>query len=429
MRAVRLFPSVALLRTQSDDRLVALARDGWEPAFTALVERYRREVLRGCMRVLPEPRAEDATQQVFMAAWRALRRGDEVRDVRPWLLRIAHNTALNALRVPGYDHAELAESLRATEAPQAELERREVVRATLAGLAALPERQRQALLRSAVEGASHAQIAAGLGIKEGAARQLVLRARSTMRGAATALTPAPMISWALERAGDASLADAVAGGSAAGASGLLAKAGVIAVVAGGAVAAPVAVQHRRDAGPAAAQAASLNPVKAVRHARRATLAVAATATPIATAAPARHVTPAASPTVQRQPARSDSGSATPVRQDGGDDGGSGSSDSSGSGGGDDHRSTSGSSGSTETEHSGSDDSSGSGTSGSGDPSGSSGSSGSDGSDDHVTATATVTPTVTAAPTSGSGDSSSSGSSGPDGGRLVSGDDHVDGGGS
>ena len=59
-----------------------------------------------------ESRAEDAPQQVFVAAWKALQRGDDVRDVRPWLLRIARNTALNTLRVPGYDHGELTESLQ-----------------------------------------------------------------------------------------------------------------------------------------------------------------------------------------------------------------------------------------------------------------------------------------------------------------------------
>src|SRR3954471_9659783 len=159
---MRLSPSIAILRTQPDERLVALARDGSEPAFAALVERYRRPVLRGCRRVLPEARAEDATQQVFLAAWKALLRGDEVLDVRAWLLRIARNTALNALRSPGYDYEELQDSLRTGDAPEAALERRAVMRPTLAGLAALPEPQREVILRSAVGGLSHADIARDL---------------------------------------------------------------------------------------------------------------------------------------------------------------------------------------------------------------------------------------------------------------------------
>ena len=81
-------PSIVLLRTQSDARLVSLAREGHERAFEAIVERYRKELLRTCRRVLPEARAEDALQQALLAAWKAIERGDEIRELRPWLHRI-----------------------------------------------------------------------------------------------------------------------------------------------------------------------------------------------------------------------------------------------------------------------------------------------------------------------------------------------------
>src|SRR3954470_18623137 len=137
-------PTTVLLRTQSDDRLVALARAGHERAFEAIVERYRKPLLRACRRILPEARAEDALQHALMAAWRGLERGDEVRELRPWLHRIAHNTALHLLRQSGYDYDELQESLRMADAAEDELERRAIVRQTLQGLAALPRRQRDA---------------------------------------------------------------------------------------------------------------------------------------------------------------------------------------------------------------------------------------------------------------------------------------------
>ena len=121
-------PSSVLLRTQSDEQLVVLARAGHERAFETIVERYRGALLRSARRYLPEARAEDALQQAYIAAWSALQRGDEVRDLRAWLYRIVHNTALNQLRVAGYDYAELNDELRESEAPQEEMERRAVVR-------------------------------------------------------------------------------------------------------------------------------------------------------------------------------------------------------------------------------------------------------------------------------------------------------------
>src|SRR6201990_544971 len=191
-----LSPSSVLLRTQSDERLVELARAGHERAFEMIVERYRGPLLRGARRYLPEARAEDALQQAFISAWSAVRRGDEIRARRAWLYRIVHNTALNQLRLSGYDYAELEDSLRAKDAPQDEMERRAVVRQTLTGLAALPERQREALLRIAVEGRSQDEVARELGISEGAVRQLVHRARLTLRAAATAVVPLPLAEWA-----------------------------------------------------------------------------------------------------------------------------------------------------------------------------------------------------------------------------------------
>ena len=50
-------PSLTLLRTQTDERLAALARDGHERAFEAIVERHRKPLLRAARRVLPEGRA------------------------------------------------------------------------------------------------------------------------------------------------------------------------------------------------------------------------------------------------------------------------------------------------------------------------------------------------------------------------------------
>jgi RNA polymerase sigma factor (sigma-70 family) len=242
--------TVRLLATQSDARLVELARNGHERAFEALVQRYRRPLLGYCRRVLlPAARAEDALQQALLQAWLALQRGDEVRDVRAWLYRIVHNTALNALRGSGYDYAELSEALSGAHAPHEDLDRRIAVREALAGLAALPEQQREALLRTAVEGASHADAAAEMGVSEDAVRGLVYRARASLRTAVTALTPMPLASWAAGAAvhGGGAAAELAAGGGSAGLAGLLAKGGAVIVTAGVLTAGVGTVEQHRHA--------------------------------------------------------------------------------------------------------------------------------------------------------------------------------------
>jgi RNA polymerase sigma factor (sigma-70 family) len=230
--------SVRLLLTQSDARLVQYARAGHERAFEALVQRYRRQLHAYCRRLLlSEERAEDALQQALLQAWVALRDGVEVHDVRPWLYRIVHNAAVGALRVSGYDYCTLSESLSGADAPQADLDRRIAVREALAGLAALPEMQREALLRTAVEGRSHHQVASDLGVSEPALRGLVYRARTALRAAAGAIIPPPLLGWALDAGTRGApalerVAGLGAGGGSAGLAGLIVKGGAVAVTAG-----------------------------------------------------------------------------------------------------------------------------------------------------------------------------------------------------
>ncbi|MEA2298131.1 MAG: hypothetical protein QOF77_1067 [Solirubrobacteraceae bacterium] len=236
----------AILRTQSDERLVALARTGQQPAFEAIVERYRAELTRSVHRFLPTASVEDVLQQTHLEAWKALSGGTEVRELRAWLHRIARNAAI-AGASRGYDYDELKDALAVTPGPDDELERREAVRRALRGVAELPERQREALLAVAVGGRSHAEVGFDLGITDTAARQLVRRARVSLQAFATVATPAPLVLWAA-RAGHSAVAGAghtVMAGKAAGAgitgsfTGPALKVGVVAIAVGG-VAAGVA---------------------------------------------------------------------------------------------------------------------------------------------------------------------------------------------
>ncbi|MHB8234402.1 MAG: RNA polymerase sigma factor [Solirubrobacteraceae bacterium] len=232
--------SIRLLAAQSDRRLAGLAGEGHERAFEAIVQRYRRPLLRYCVRMrLSDARAEDVLQQAFLQAWMAFARGAEIREVRPWLYRIVHNVAVNSMRSGGDAHHELTDAAQAQAslAGESDLQRAMDVHDALAGVAALPQMQQQAIFLTAVDGQSHDEVADVLGISEGAVRGLLYRARTTLRSAAAALTPPQLIEWAVGGGGAAAptaerIAELSAGGGAAGLGGLLLKGAVVAVTAG-----------------------------------------------------------------------------------------------------------------------------------------------------------------------------------------------------
>jgi RNA polymerase sigma factor (sigma-70 family) len=267
--------SISLLAAQPDQRLLTLARDGNERAFEALVHRYRRPLLRYCRRMrLSETRAEDVLQQAFLQAWLALSRGAEVRELRAWLYRIVHNVAVNAMRGTAESHGELTEAVQARAALAAEsnLERRIAVREALGEVAELPLMQRTAIFLTAVDGQTHDEVANALGISHGALRGLLYRARATLRSAAAALTPSPLLAWASNGTGAAApsaerLAELAAGGGA-GFAGVLLKGAVVAVTAGAlATGAGVVANHGRESVSRPRGAARAEPVAALTGSR------------------------------------------------------------------------------------------------------------------------------------------------------------------
>jgi RNA polymerase sigma factor (sigma-70 family) len=227
--------SLRPLQTQSDAKLVAMARDGHERAFEALVRRYRRQLLAYANRLLgAEGRAEDALQHALLQAWIALRADADVRDVRAWLYRIVHNSAVSTLRRPRHETVELNEALDASASDDGP-ESRVLVDEILTSLAALPDLQRRAMVMTAIRGDSHGEAAATLGLTDGAVRGLIYRARTTMRDAAAALMPFGVFNWVTglgnrRGPGAANTSDVLGAAGGAGSAGLAA-----AVLKGGAV--------------------------------------------------------------------------------------------------------------------------------------------------------------------------------------------------
>jgi RNA polymerase sigma factor (sigma-70 family) len=266
--AARLFLGPAL-RAQPDRRLVDLVRNGYDAAFEEIVRRYRRPLDRFAAAIVGG-RSEDVTQDAFSKALLALRGSEAEIELRPWLYRIVRNTALNDLRDRAPAAEELSEALPGGLGTVAEAETREELADLMERLRALPEPQRAAIVMRELEGLSHEEIAAALGVSGGAARQAIYRARTTLRDGFGLLVPLPVLRALVEHGEEAAVASgafaAGAGASSAGGAvlggfggGAAAKVGVATVLVAGSVGAGVAIENRQGdpRGPEAAKAAPL----------------------------------------------------------------------------------------------------------------------------------------------------------------------------
>jgi RNA polymerase sigma-70 factor (ECF subfamily) len=175
-----------------DARLMLAFQGGDESAFAALFRRWSAPLLRHLERTVRERAiAEDLLQEAFLRVHRARARYVPQARFSTWLYTIATHLALNELRRPR--HARRHRSLdddpeegtgRELVAPGAGADdvahARRVGPRLAAALAALPERQREALVLSAVDGLSYAEVATTLGTTESSVKALVHRARATL---------------------------------------------------------------------------------------------------------------------------------------------------------------------------------------------------------------------------------------------------------
>ncbi len=181
-------PSTAALddaadRAAAERAYVLAAQAGDAQSFAGLVRLHQRRayvVARAI--VLTHEDAEDAVQEGFLHAYKALDRFRPEQAFGAWLHRIVANAALDiARRRKVRDADELPESV-ASPRPQRDPAERDELRARLReGLARLAERQRAVIVLHDVEGFKHAEIGAMLGIPEGTARSDLHHARAALR--------------------------------------------------------------------------------------------------------------------------------------------------------------------------------------------------------------------------------------------------------
>src|SRR4051812_19760449 len=177
------------VRSDSDERLVALVRSGDRTAFEVLYDRHAPGLLSFCRHLLGSlDEAEDAVQQTFFSAHKALLADERDIHLKAWLYAIARNKCLSLLRarrerVGLGDELELVPS---TAGLSAEVERREDLRAMLGDLARLPVDQRSALVLSELGAHTHDDIAEVLGVRREKVKALVFQAREGLSAARVA---------------------------------------------------------------------------------------------------------------------------------------------------------------------------------------------------------------------------------------------------
>lgn len=181
---------VGLLTTQADATLCAFACRGHSAAYEALYSRYHSRISRFIAHMIGSRRdtedVADIAQDVFVAAFGALRTRSRDRPFRPWLYTIARNRTIDHIRACQPAMTELdTEQLAGGGEPDDAVDRRDDLAWVVDALDALPARQREALVLREFGGLSYAEIAVTLGTSTGAVKQLLTRGRAALTEAAT----------------------------------------------------------------------------------------------------------------------------------------------------------------------------------------------------------------------------------------------------
>ncbi|HRN51566.1 MAG TPA: sigma-70 family RNA polymerase sigma factor [Anaerolineales bacterium] len=162
------------------------AQEGDAQAFSQLVELYAKPVHNLCYRMLGNTQdAEDAAQEAFLRAFRAIGRYDPKRKFASWLLSIAANYCIDQHRRARLNTVSLEDSPEASlgdkaAGPAARLVQRETHDELQALLARLDPRDRAAIILYYWNELSYEEIAAQLSLSESALKSRLHRARRSL---------------------------------------------------------------------------------------------------------------------------------------------------------------------------------------------------------------------------------------------------------
>jgi RNA polymerase sigma-70 factor (ECF subfamily) len=175
-------------RPPEERELVLRAQRGDARAFEELVRAHWEVAFRVAVLMTRDAaEAEDAAQDALVKAWRALRRLDPERSLRPWLLRIVANEARNRRRSAGR-RARLALLVRdavpsgdAAPSPESVLLAHDERSRLLAALDGLPDGARNVLACRYLLDLSEEETAAALRVRRGTVKSRTARALDRLR--------------------------------------------------------------------------------------------------------------------------------------------------------------------------------------------------------------------------------------------------------
>jgi RNA polymerase sigma-70 factor (ECF subfamily) len=175
-------------RPEDDAALFARAQRGSADAFEEIVHRYQQLAFRTAYVITGSAvEAEEAAQDSFVKAYRALGTFRTGAEPRPWLLRIVANEARNRVRSSGRRQRlefRLTRDLRpgdAAPSPEAAAVQAEDRRALLDVVNALDENDRLVIASRYLLDLSSEETAAALGIPEGTVKSRLSRALGRLR--------------------------------------------------------------------------------------------------------------------------------------------------------------------------------------------------------------------------------------------------------
>jgi len=145
-----------------------------------LFEEAREDVYRYLLTLgLHPPRAQEATQEVFLRLYSTLRKGEEIQNPRAWIFRVAHNLGLKIRARQNseepFDAGMRVQFAAQQESAESELIERERMARFHSAVAGLSEQQRRCLFLR-LEGLRYPEIGSALGISASAVGEFLRRA-------------------------------------------------------------------------------------------------------------------------------------------------------------------------------------------------------------------------------------------------------------